>query len=272
MQGADRAGAAWRGSLLRHHHLARPAPTSRRAPPSPCPAPGGDQVPTGGVPRPRQRDTDHRHLPRHRWVLGASRGLAAPGRRRQRRHLLHPPALARPRACLVPRPQRAATCACGCPIWRARAAWTPWSSASRRWQWVWRGDPGLASGCVRCGAGAAGCPLLSHTPPAAPPLPQGDRLSLAGTQWTRLTNAWGARWELRCGGRQGGGGGQQQDQLARGVCGTAMAGAWGCLPTRRCLAFQTPCRSGLPDPPLDLRITSDGQELVARYGVTGQGR
>ncbi|PRW57696.1 hypothetical protein C2E21_3455 [Chlorella sorokiniana] len=54
----------------------------------------------------------------------------------------------------------------------------------------------------------------------------GDRLSLAGTSWTRMTNSWGSKWEL----------------------------------------------SGLPEPPLDMRITSDtGEELVARQAIKAAG-
>ncbi len=53
--------------------------------------------------------------------------------------------------------------------------------------------------CGGCQVAVVLC-LPSRHPPALPlpscPKPQGDRLSLAGTSWTRMTNSWGSKWEL----------------------------------------------------------------------------
>lgn len=65
-----------------------------------------------------------------------------------------------------------------------------------------RGSSGGA--CLVCADGARPLCALSSRPPypaptsdaPLPPPPQGDRLSLAGTSWTRMTNSWGSKWEL----------------------------------------------------------------------------
>ncbi|PSC73189.1 barwin-like endoglucanase [Micractinium conductrix] len=70
------------------------------------------------------------------------------------------------------------------------------------------------------GTGAIAAVELRRSPLA------GDRLSLAGTTWSRMLNSWGAKWEL----------------------------------------------SGLPEGPLDLRVTSDrGEALVAREAIKQAG-
>jgi hypothetical protein len=132
---------------------------------------------------------------------------------------------------------------------------------------------------------------------------QGDHLSLAGTSWARMNNSWGAKWELRWAGRQSG----RLQRAGDGWVGSAEAPCsgwlWGlrrlgasvvaglpvsiqqaccwqahplALASRLCLRvpnspLRPTCCSGLPETPIDLRITSDsGEALVARW-VLGRG-
>ena len=101
---------------------------------------------------------------------------------------------------------------------------------------------------------------------------QGDRLSLAGTTWSRMLNSWGAKWELRRAAWVG-----RQRVWKAGCVAKPLPlptkprptsiSCFPSLPPFPLLPLRSPFSpcSGLPEGPLDLRVTSDrGEALVAR--------